>query len=249
MEIDGTAALVTGAASGLGRCIAQRLAAAGVALSLVDRDGAGAERTLEELGAKGIAVAADLSRPEEVEAAVRETDERLGPLDILVNCAGIPGVGAPKPTAATTLEEWELTLAVNVTAPFLLCRLIVPGMVERGRGVVLNVASVAGLQCLPGRVSYTASKSALLGLTRTLAAECAKSGVRVNAVCPGWIETPFTAARLAQPELRAAAEAMIPMGRVATPDEIADTAVFLLSPAARYVTGAALVADGGVTLI
>ncbi len=249
MEIDGTTALVTGAASGLGRCIAERLAAAGVTLALVDVDGDGAGRALDEIGAKGVVVAVDLSRPEEVQRALREVDDRLGPVDLLVNNAGISGVGPPKPTADTPLDEWEKTLAINVTAPFLLCQSIVPGMAERGRGVVVNIASMAGILCLPGRVSYAASKAALISLTKTLAAETAKSGVRINAVCPGWIETPFVAARMAEPELRAAAEAMVPMGRIASPDEVTDTVMFLLSTGSRYMTGVALPVDGGMGIL
>ena len=248
-EIDGSVALVTGAAGGIGRCITARLAAAGATLALVDIDRAGPEALLAELGAKGVAIAADLSAPDDVTAAVAAAEDQLGPLDILVNNAGISGVGPPKATVDTPLEEWERTLAVNVTAPFLLCRAVVPGMVARGRGAVVNIASMAGILCLPGRVSYAASKAALISLTRTLAVECGPSGVRLNAVCPGWVDTPFIAARMAQPELRAQAEAMVPVGRVATPDEIADVVVFLLSPAARYMTGAALPVDGGMSLL
>ena len=248
-DIDGSIALVTGAAGGIGRAICSRLAGAGVALALIDIDGAGAEALLGELGAKGVAIAADLSAPEDVGAAVAEAERELGPLDILVNNAGISGVGPPKPTVDTPLEEWEQVLAVNVTAPFLFCQAVLPGMVDRGRGAVLNVASLAGLLSLPGRVSYAASKAALISLTKTLALETARSGVRINAICPSWADTPFIAARMAQPELRAQVEATIPVGRVATADEIADAAVFLLSPASRYMTGAALVVDGGMSLI
>jgi gluconate 5-dehydrogenase len=248
-EIDGSIALVTGAAGGIGRCISARLAAAGVSLALVDIDGDAAEALLAELGAKGAAIAADLSAPEDVAAAVTEAEERVGPLDILVNNAGISGVGPPKPTVDTPLEEWEKVLAINVTAPFLFCQAVLPGMMERGRGTILNVSSMAGLLSLPGRVSYAASKAALISLTKTLALECARSGVRINAICPSWADTPFIAARMAQPELRAQVEATIPVGRVATPDEIADVAFFLLSPASRYMTGSAVVVDGGMSLI
>ncbi|HEV7865840.1 MAG TPA: SDR family NAD(P)-dependent oxidoreductase [Acidimicrobiia bacterium] len=248
-EIDGSIALVTGAAGGIGRAIAARLAAAGVALALVDLDGDGAERVLAELGAKGVAIAADISAPEDVAAAVTEAEARLGPLDILVNNAGISGVGPPKPSVDTPLEEWERVMAVNVTAPFLFCQAVLPGMVERGRGTILNVSSMAGLLCLPGRVSYAASKAALISLTKTLAMEHARSGVRVNAICPSWADTAFIAARMSQPELRAQVESTIPVGRVATPDEIADVALFLLSPASRYMTGSAVVVDGGMSLL
>ena len=248
-DIDGSIALVTGAAGGIGRAICARLAAAGVSLALVDLDGAGAEALLGELGAKGVAIAADLSTAGDIASAVTEVERQLGPLDILVNNAGISGVGPPKPSVDTPLDEWEKVLAVNVTAPFLFCQAVLPGMVDRGRGAILNVASMAGLLSLPGRVSYAASKAALISLTKTLALETARSGVRINAICPSWADTPFIAARLAQPELRAQVESSIPVGRVASADEIADAAVFLLSPASRYMTGSALVVDGGMSLI
>ena len=248
-EIDGSVALVTGAAGGIGRCISARLAEAGATLALVDIDRAGADALLAELGAKGVAIAADLSTPDDITAAVTAAEEQLGPLDILVNNAGISGVGPPKPTVDTPLAEWEKTLAINVTAPFLFCQAVVPGMMARGRGSIVNIASMAGILCLPGRVSYAASKAALISLTKTLAFECGPAGVRLNAVCPGWVDTPFIAARMAQPELRAQAESMVPIGRVATPDEIADVVLFLLSPAARYMTGAALPVDGGMSLL
>ncbi|HEY4411128.1 MAG TPA: SDR family NAD(P)-dependent oxidoreductase [Acidimicrobiia bacterium] len=248
-EIDGSVALVTGAAGGIGRCISARLAEAGATLALVDIDRAGADALLAELGAKGMAIAADLSTPQDITAAVTAAQEQLGPLDILVNNAGISGLGPPKPTVETPLEEWEKTLAINVTAPFLFCQAVIPGMVARGRGSIVNIASMAGILCLPGRVSYAASKAALINLTKTLAFECGPAGVRLNAVCPGWVDTPFIAARMAQPELRAQAESMVPLGRVATPDEIADIVIFLLSPASRYMTGAAVTVDGGMSLL
>jgi len=248
-EIDGSVALVTGAAGGIGRCISARLAAAGAALALVDLDQTGAEALLAEVGAKGMAIGADLSTPGDISAAVKAAEDQLGPLDILVNNAGISGIGPPKATVDTPLEEWEKTLAVNVTAPFLFCQAVVPGMVARGRGAIVNIASMAGILCLPGRVSYAASKAALISLTKTLAVECGPAGVRLNAVCPGWVDTPFIAARMAQPELRAQAEAMVPLARVATPDEVADVVFFLLSPAARYMTGAAVAVDGGMSLL
>ena len=248
-ELAGRTVLLTGAASGLGRALAVRLGALGATLALIDRDGAGAARTLEESGAGGVALEADLAHPGATEAAAVEAWAALDGIDILVNNAGISGSGPPKPLGETGLDEWEAVMAVNVTAPFLLARAVVPRMAQRGRGVVVNVASLAAFVALAGRGPYVASKSALVGLTRVLAAEYAAHGVRVNALCPGWIDTPFIGARLAEPGRRAAAEAMVPLGRVATADEIADAALFLMSPAARYMTGATLVVDGGTSIL
>lgn len=245
MELDGRRALVTGGASGLGLGIARALAGAGADLCLVDLDPEGARRALEETGGRGVAVGADVSRFDDVEEAVRAAREHLGGIDILVNNAGIAGEGEPKLAHETSAEEWSRVLAVNLTGPFLLCRAVLPDMLSRGRGIIINVASAAGLVGLPGRSPYAASKAGLLHLTRTIAAEYASRGIRANALCPGWIATPMTAWRLRRREERAAVESRIPMGRVATVEEIADAALFLASRASRYMTGAALVVDGG----
>jgi len=248
-ELAGQCALVTGAASGLGRAIAHRLASVGAVLALVDLDRDRLEGVLKDSGASGVALVADLSNPDEATRVADEAWRELGGLDVLVNNAGVSGVGPPKPVAETPLPEWLQVQAVNVTAPFLLCKEIVPRMAERGRGVVVNVASMAAFLGLAGRGPYCASKSALVGLTRALALEVAERGVRVNAVCPGWIDTPFIGARMSDPAVRAAAQSQVPLGRLASPDEIADAAIFLMTSASRYMTGAALVLDGGLSLV
>jgi NAD(P)-dependent dehydrogenase (short-subunit alcohol dehydrogenase family) len=166
-------------------------------------------------------------------------------VDILVNNAGVPGDGPPKPVHETDPEEWWHVLAVNLTGPFLLCRAVLPDMLSRGRGVIVNVASAAALVGFPGRGPYSASKAGLVQLTRTIACEYASRGIRANALCPGWVATPMTAWRLEREETRAAVEASIPMGRVASAEEIAEAALFLASRSSRYMTGAVLVVDGG----
>ena len=248
MELAGRVALVTGAGSGLGRSIALAFAAAGAALAVVDVDEAAARRTLEMAGGRGDGVPADVAEPRAVEEAVAALNDRFGPADIAVNNAGI----APNrrtPLHETSVDDWQRVLAVNLTGAFLVCRAVLPAMVERGSGVIINVASAAGLVALPGRSGYAASKGGLIQLTRTLAAEYAEAGIRANALCPGYIETPFVREGFADPERAARLTAMIPMRRIAQPEEIADAALFLASDRSSYMTGQTLVVDGGWTAL
>lgn len=248
MELAGRVALVTGAGSGLGRSIALAFAAAGAALAVVDVDGPAARRTLEMAGGRGDGVPADVADPRAVEEAVAALSDRLGPADIAVNNAGI----APKrrtPLHEMSVDDWERVLAVNLTGAFLVCRAVLPAMVERGSGVIINVASAAGLVALPGRSGYAASKGGLIQLTRTLAAEYAEAGIRANALCPGYIDTPLVREGFADPERAARVTATIPMRRIARPEEIADAALFLASDRSSYMTGQTLVVDGGWTAL
>ncbi|MCX9191727.1 2-hydroxypropyl-CoM dehydrogenase [Carbonactinospora thermoautotrophica] len=241
--------LVTGAGAGLGRAIALAFARDGAQLALVDIDGDAAQATLDESGAKGVAVAADVCDEQSVAGAVGVVLAELGSVQVLVNNAGIPGVGTPKPTHETTPEEWSRVMAVNLLGPFLMCHALLPGMLQAGSGVIINVASVAGMIAVPGRSPYVASKGGLIQFTRNLAAEYAQHGIRANALCPGWMETPLTRWRLENPDLRREVTASIPMGRVAPPEEIAGAAVFLASEASSYMTGQTLVVDGGWTVL
>ena len=246
-ELDGGTALVTGAASGLGRAVAGMLGAAGARLCLVDLNEAGAKQALDEIGVPGAVLSADLSDPEQVDDLLVAVDRGFGPVDILVNNAGIPGVGEPKALHETSTAEWLQVMAINLTAPFLLARGVIPGMVQRGGGVIVNIASVAGLGAFPGRSPYIASKAGVVNLTRSIAVEYARKGVRANAVCPGAIDTPMTHWRWEQPDLLAAALSRIPVGRVAEPADIAEAVLFLASTASRYLNGAAIPVDGGWT--
>lgn len=248
MELAGRVALVTGAGSGLGRSIALAFAAAGAALALVDVDEAAARRTLEMAGGRGDGVRADVAEPRAVGEAIAALSDRLGPADIAVNNAGI----APKrrmPLHEMSVDDWERVLAVNLTGAFLVCRAVLPAMVERGFGVIINVASAAGLVALPGRSGYAASKGGLIQLTRTLAAEYADTGIRANALCPGYVDTPLLRQGLADPKRAARLTAMIPMRRIAHTKEIADAALFLASERSSYMTGQTLVVDGGWTAL
>jgi NAD(P)-dependent dehydrogenase (short-subunit alcohol dehydrogenase family) len=236
-------ALVTGAASGIGRACVQRLVAAGTAVAAVDLDVA----PLRDLDA--LALAADVADHAAVEAAVARAEAELGPLDAVVNVAGITGSSDAAECHVTPVDEWRRVLDVNLTGPFLVCRAALPGMLERGAGSIVNVASVAGLVAFPGRCAYSASKGGVVQLTRSLAADYAARGIRANAVCPGMVDTPMTSWRLEQPDLRAAVLAKIPAGRVATAAEVAEAVALLAGDAMVYMNGAMLVLDGGWTAV
>jgi NAD(P)-dependent dehydrogenase (short-subunit alcohol dehydrogenase family) len=248
MDLTGKVALVTGAGSGLGEAIALAFADAGATLALLDLTEAAARATLEAAGCKGMAVAADVADGAAVRHAVDAVMRQAGPVDIVVNNAGITGLGPPKPAHETTAAEWERVIAVNLTGPFLVCQAVLPSMLERRAGVLVNVASAAGAVSVDGRTPYVTSKAGLIHLTRNLAVEYAGRGIRANALCPGWMDTPMTRWRLGDLDLARRLRAAIPMGRVAQPGEVAQAALFLACSASSYMTGQTLVVDGGWTV-
>lgn len=193
----------------------------------------------------GDAIGCDVTEPDSVQQAVETVLERYGRIDVLVNNAGI--TGSPQATIlhTTPVEEWDRVHAVNVRGPYLCSRAVLPTMIEQGSGHIITIASVAGLVAFPSRAAYTASKGAALMLTKSIAVDYAQYGIRANAVCPGMVYTPMTSWRLDQPELRDRAEAQIPLGRVAQPEEIADAVAVLASGRMGYLTGHPLVIDGG----
>jgi NAD(P)-dependent dehydrogenase (short-subunit alcohol dehydrogenase family) len=236
-------AFVTGAASGIGRACVVRLLAGGTAVAAVDLDGA----RLRDLDA--LALTADVTDADAVERAVGRAEAELGPLDAVVNVAGITGSPAAAECDVTPVDEWRRVLEVNLTGPFLVCRAALPGMLARGGGSIVNVASAAGLVAFPGRCAYTASKGGLVQLTRSIAADYAPRGIRANAICPGWVHTPMTRWRLDDPQLLADVLARIPAGRVAVPEEIADAVALLAGDRLPYMNGAMLVIDGAWTAV
>lgn len=242
--MNGRVAVVTGGASGIGAATCHRLADDGFACAVLDLDLAGAE---EVAGPKGLALAVDVADPASVEQGVKAVLDAFGHIDVLVSNAGITGSAAATVCHETPVEEWERVHAVNARGPFLCARAALPGMVARGSGHVITVASVAGMVAFPGRCAYTASKGAALLLAKSIAVDYAGSGVRSNAVCPGFVETPMTRWRLEQPALRERVEQRIPAGRVAQPEEIAEAIALLASARLQYMNGAALVVDGGWT--
>jgi 2-hydroxycyclohexanecarboxyl-CoA dehydrogenase len=247
----GKRALVTGAAQGIGRAIGLELARQGCDIALIDVDGAAAEATAADITALGRAAAVavgDVAVAASVRAAVAALEAVGGPCDILINNAGIARLGS---LLSISEGDWRDTFAVNVNGIFNVSRTVVPGMVERRRGAVVNLASWLGRRGNPVFAAYAASKFAVIGMTQSLAAEVAPFGVRVNAVCPGIIaDTPMrsslewagAAAGLPPTEERAKT---IPLGRAGTPDEVAKVVAFLASDAALYVTGAAYDVSGG----
>ncbi|MDB6033244.1 MAG: 2-keto-3-deoxy-L-fuconate dehydrogenase [Verrucomicrobiales bacterium] len=238
-------ALVTGAGSGIGRAIAETFAGAKALVWVVDRDEAAAKITVDLIRrAGGTAEAATLDVSDEVSSS--ELAKRLPVIDVLVNNAGIGHVGSLLSTSASDLDRLH---AVNVRGTFNICRAFVPGMLERKRGSVINVASIGGILGIRDRLAYCASKFAVVGLTKALALDYSHTGVRFNAICPGRVETPFVSLRLAEsanPEkTRQEMCATQLTGRMAHPSEIAAAVLYLASDESAMVTGSTLAIDGG----
>jgi NAD(P)-dependent dehydrogenase (short-subunit alcohol dehydrogenase family) len=243
----GDVAVVTGAAQGIGRRIADVLGDRGCRLVLADlREPVDAVASLRARGVDAVGVTVDVADPAGVDALARAVEERFGRADILVNNAGIALI---MPAEETTVDAWRRVLDVNLTGPFLMSQAFGRAMLAAGRGSIVNVASIAGLRGVADRAAYNASKHGLVGLTRTLAAEWGGRGVRVNAVCPGWVKTEMDAAAQESGLYRDAdIEGQNPMGRFATPGDVAAAVAFLADPAASgFINGVALPVDGGWT--
>jgi meso-butanediol dehydrogenase / (S,S)-butanediol dehydrogenase / diacetyl reductase len=248
----GKVALVTGAGHGIGRASAQRLGREGARLAILDRRPEAAAETvtlLENEGIEALAWTADVSDERDVGTAIAQMLEQFGRIDVLHANAG---VSVPGTVATHTVEEWDRTFAVNVRGAFLTARGVVPSMLEQGYGSIVFTASVSGMIGERDSAAYDASKAAIISLTRQMAVEYARNGIRVNCVCPGWVDTGFNdpwLVEMSETELAATVNATIPLGRQASADDIAPCVAFLASDDARYVTGHALVIDGGLTAV
>lgn len=245
-RLQGRRVLVTGAASGIGRATARRFAAEGARVALLDRDADGLEAAAREAG--GTVVACDLLDAGAVAPAVERAAAALGGLDGVV-CAA--GVDLRRGIEAMTPEDWARVIGVNLTAPMLVCRAALPAMRAAGGGAIVLISSGAGLRPLPDRTAYCASKAGLVMFGKALAIELAADRIRVNAICPGIIDTPMFRRSWERADDPQAELAMIldryVIKRAGTPEEIAAAALYLISDEAAYVTGAALAVDGGRT--
>jgi NAD(P)-dependent dehydrogenase (short-subunit alcohol dehydrogenase family) len=237
--------VVTGASRGLGRAMAVELGAAGAKLALVGRDRAKLEETAAEVpGAETEVFLADVTDEAQVRKLEQGVRERFGRVDILVNNAGM---NIRKPLVEYTLDEWNTVLDTNLTSVFLVCRSFIPLMKGRGYGRIINLASMMSHVSLPGRTAYSASKAAMLGVTRALAQELADEGITVVAISPGPFATEINTALMENPELNNQFLSNIPLGRWGKAEEIGKLALYLCSDAAGFITGSDVVIDGGWT--
>lgn len=247
-DLDGSVALVTGAGRGIGRAIALALAQVGVSVALVARSHhelSAVEAEVLGSGGRALAIAADITAEGIAEELVGRAEGHFGPLDILVNAAGISPVYVR--TERMAIADWDAVMNTNLRAAFLLCQAAGRGMLERRKGAIVNVASIGALVALPRLAAYCAAKGGLVALTRVLAVEWADRGVRVNAVAPAYVRTAMTQGLEAHPTLGPQLIAQTPMGRLGEPSEVASAVVYLVSSGASYITGQTLYVDGGWT--
>ena len=247
-RLQGKVALVTGGGSGIGRASALTFAREGAKVVISDIVVAGGEETVRMVKAAGgeaTFVKADVSKAAEVETLMKKVLETYGRLDCAFNNAGIEG--ELQQTTECSEQNWDRTLAVNLKGVWLCMKYEIPAMLKQGSGAIVNTSSVAGLVGFQGLPAYVASKHGVAGLTKTAALEYAKSGIRVNAVCPGVINTPMVERLFSgQPHWGEAVQAMEPVARMGKPEEIAEAVVWLCSDAASFVTGLAMAVDGGM---
>jgi NAD(P)-dependent dehydrogenase (short-subunit alcohol dehydrogenase family) len=246
-QFDGKVAIITGAASGIGRASAQTFAREGASVVVADVDVAGGNETVASIESKGgqaSFIKTDVSQSADVEALVRHAIDKHGRLDYAHNNAGI--LGPRGLTADCTEETFDQVIAINLKGIFLCMRAELPHMVEKGSGAIVNTCSTSGVIASYALPAYTASKHGVAGLTKTAAVEYIRSGIRINAVCPGFIDTPLTQAlggKFEGPKI------VMPIARLGTPEEVAEAVVWLCSDAASYVTGHLLMVDGALTTL
>jgi len=249
MELKGKIALVTGAGSGIGRAIAIRFAKEGARIIVNDMDGRAAERTVQEIEALGglaHPLQANISNREEVHEMVAKGVDRFGPIDILVNNAGTGGSSII--TKDMPADAWESTVSVNLNGAFYCCQAVIPGMIEKGGGKIVNIASLAASRMSKlGGADYTASKYGLVGFSHHLAFELAAYKINVNTVCPGATLTPLVVSKTTE-QFRDTISKQIPLGRWVAPEDIAEAVLFLASDRSAMVTGVVLGVDGGQLL-
>ena len=239
-------ALVTGASRGIGRGVARRLASDGADVAVTARDPSTLDTELAEIratGRRGLGVALDVTSLASIRGAVAAVTEGLGPIDILVNNAGMQRL---RPALDVTEDDWDVVLDTNVRGAFFVAQAVGRGMVARGTGRIVNVASMAAFKTNPERAAYNASKAGLIAVTKSLALEWGASGVRVNAIAPTFIETELSGLWLGRPGVRERTEEAIPIHRLPTVEEVAAAIAYLVSPGADAINGVVLPVDGGI---
>lgn len=242
--------LITGAASGIGEGLALSFLDDGERVVAFDRDGSGLEGLARKAGeARLVTVVGDVGVAADVEACMVAAETHFGPVEVLINNAGTAGGPQATTVHQTSVEDFDRVVAANIRGPFLFSRRALPGMVQRGRGVIVNIASVAGIVAFPARAAYSITKGALIQLTRSTTVDYGRYGVRAVSVCPGMIETPLTRWRLDDPLLREEILARIPQRRIGTVAQVVAAVRFLTSEDAAYFNGAALAMDGGYLAI
>lgn len=244
MRLQDKVAIITGAASGMGREEAIRFAQEGAKVIVADLNFEGAKEVAKEIeafGGQAVAVAVNVTKTEDIHNMVKSAVDSFGPIDIVVNNAGVFDKYAT--SLDTTLEQWNFLVNINLTSVFEISNAVLPSMIERGTGSIVNIASVAGLVAGKGGAAYTATKHAVIGYTKHLASEYARYGIKINAICPGTIETPLVKDVLAN-----ISKEPVPTRRFGQVNEVADLAVFLASDEAKFMSGAAVPIDGGFTI-
>ncbi len=255
MQFDGKAGLVTGGGSGIGRATALGFAKLGGRVAIADINGENANKVVAEItgaGGKALAIVCDVTRPADIDMMIDRTHAEFGRIDFLHNNAfGLPAAQtsteAASLTAGVSDEVWSYMIEVGLTAVFRAMKRVLPIMRTQGSGAIVNTASISGLRADYGIPAYNAAKAGVINLTRVVAIEYARYGIRANCICPGAIDTPLLAPALEQPGFADRFKEVIPMGRLGKPEEMANVVLFLASDLASFVTGAAFVADGGQT--
>jgi len=247
-SLEGRTAFVTGASRGIGRSIALALAKAGAAVACAARaleEVKSAAAEIESAGGRACGLRLDVTHGAQITDAVKNAEEALGPIDILVNNAGVT---LEKKSIDVTDDDWDAVLATNLTSMFHCARAVAPGMIARGRGKIINVGSMYGRLGVPRYAAYCASKAAVDGLTRSLAAEWARHGIQVNCLAPGYMNTDIPRAAMADPDTRERFLSKVPARRLGEPVEAAALAVYLASAASDFMTGQTVYLDGGQTM-
>ena len=255
MKLNGKVAFITGAAGGIGKAIALVFAAEGASVAVCDIDEIGARKTVEEIttvGGKACAACGDVSSRQDVERMVQQCVQEIGPIDILVNCAGISEI---RPFLETTDQQWDRTIRINLKSMFLTCQAVLPEMQKRKQGVIINLSSQSGKRGASWYADYCASKFGIIGMTQSLAQEFAADGIRVNAICPGIVQTNLWDEKmwsgyarkrnLDRGKVKQTILGKIPLGRLGEPADVAKVALFLASEDSAYMTGQAINVTGG----